>query len=257
MAADAKMADIMPKGHEDIYIGMPLKDFLQTKRDIKSGTEYMDWIDDGDSPWFKDPNNPRKVDWSRDNHKFVESSKDPIFNRGVTYLFGMHELDSVDLEGAISSRYPEKIKKVGAELIERAFSKWGTPDDILVIEHKLYPAGSEKRLQISYYKGDVGFGVGIPIKWSIPPCAKWNYYCRLMGREQYVMTFGMGVSSIKDSIKLGELSGKKLTKDGRKKLQLSLKVHSRRLLTEDEQDKLLKETGYFEILRQEMEKHRK
>ena len=225
---------VMPDGYENIYIGMPLIDFIKVRKNIKSGTNwFIETMDNGGLPWINDPNNPRKIDWNRDMHRFVENSSSQIFNLNTTYDFFQDKLDDISWTGVISSMFPGKIKKTSAEVMSYAFAKWGIPDDVLVLESKGYKEEKNYRLIMLYVKDGVRVYVGIPVKWEKRCVCEWKicideWFCRFMGKMQANQIFTMTIHSGK----------------------YTDNTWNGRVLPKTERDQILKETDYTATLEQ-------
>jgi len=134
---------IMPEGLENVYMDMPIKELLATRTNIKSGTTYDYCFSHGSlfCKWYKDPNNPNKLDQSFNTHLFKENFAFLFFD-AVWFSCGSDKLYALTVDGAITTRKKrEEFSKKRDEFVLYAVKKWGKPEQLLVGDEKFTRAG--------------------------------------------------------------------------------------------------------------------
>ena len=234
---------------------MPIKDFLKKRKQIKSPATFMEKLVDG--KWIIDPDDPKKLDWRKYDHSFKERPYNRIFNRDTEYFFlykgepplrlENQELTIIHLSGRIPAASTEKWRDASKELIHYVIDKWGGADKVWLLKSKEYEPGHEYQLVLYCKRGDnlnllnLHLIVRVPVKWESSCVGKrkiGKYWCVLKEKTQRNLSFFM-------TIKIANLQEKDI-------------IHSsENVLSKAEQDKILKEAGYFEILKQATDKHKK
>lgn len=131
---------MMPEGLENIYLEMPLTEFLRARKELKSGYSLKDCLNDGFMGTYAcgNANNPKRIEFSATtNHRFREKYDFLLWNTIYYDSFVSSEktkvLDRIEiLGGGISlcdvKDYPQKRDKSISYLLQ----KWGKPDRIMV-----------------------------------------------------------------------------------------------------------------------------
>lgn len=225
----------MPEGYEDIYIGMPLEDFLKARKAVKSGTGIEEVIFD-DVPLFTDPNNPSKPDLDKEKHWFQEPSGIQAFNVPTKYLFYKQKLHSVDWTGRFPAMFPNRVQKASVGVIKDAVKRWGSPKNIVVTEHLRNSGEKIYFLRFTFEKKDIWAGLGIPLKLEDNcPCKTGlcleSYFClarwQLLGNSELTMSI----------TRIGKYAKIEYPPNG-----------PDRVLVESERDTILRETGFHELI---------
>jgi len=187
---------VMPEGFADVYIGMPLADFLSTRKGVQSGTGVGDMIGEGVSTWFNDPNNPKMVDWGRGYHKFKEKSKHQIFNGLTVYSFSNRELSSISWGGMLAGGDKKQI----AAIFGYAVNKWGVPDDIAITED-IWSDGTHKYvLRVVFWRKETRINLDIPLRkdgdcYCRTTFCPEKYLCRLLRKYSQTDFFNLHMTT--------------------------------------------------------------
>ncbi|OGR50678.1 MAG: hypothetical protein A2049_10695 [Elusimicrobia bacterium GWA2_62_23] len=174
----------IPKGPENVYLGMPMSELLEVRHRLESGTDLLRPPDDQGmiGALLNDPNDPQKIDivavkaieanWPDSSHKwpvygysFKEKTGIPLLET-IYYHFPDQLLNSIWLGGYINTRkeikkYPQNRDKLLVYLMQR----WGKPDKVLVGEEVNYETGAHEcyAIELKWDKRDVSIYTKFPV----------------------------------------------------------------------------------------------
>lgn len=106
----------MPDGFADIYLGMPIEDFLAVRKNIQRFGFFTD---------------PKNIDVNNPEQMLLEKPvKHSIFDHAL-YVFRAGRLDAIALVGELKG---STIKGATERFITTSLSKWGEPSEMRVVE---------------------------------------------------------------------------------------------------------------------------
>lgn len=122
--------EVSSKEPSDIYLGMPLRDFIKAKPKIRSGTTFWDCFEYSHPlcQWIMDPNNIKRVKEKDLKYRFGGFH----FKEKIRYPFNeAHYLFSEEKPYLSDVRFEDTIGIIDfREHIRFALKKWGKPDSV-------------------------------------------------------------------------------------------------------------------------------
>jgi len=239
----------MPEGLENVHLGMPIKELIATRKNIKSGTTFNYCFNFGRLPfckWYKDPNDPKRLDITLhefpgfNSHLFKENY-DFLFFDTVWFSCSSRDFDVLIIDGGINTRkkrreYPKKRD----EFILYAIKKWGRPDQLLVGDEKFSGTGRH-----DYYSITMNWRKGGTIIHAEFPLAVEEYFKSLSMTEKSLNAL-RNIADNYPEVRI-KIEPSKFTPGTFPYIYMP-----RRIVNKEETDKLLKSIGFDKLLKRAM-----
>jgi len=237
---------VIPKGLENVYLDMPIKELVLARKNIKSGNIFDYCVSDGPlfCKWYKTPynHNPENTGQSPNNHLFKENY-DFLFFDMVWFGCSSTNLHNIGLEGDINTQKKQReFPKNRDEFILYAIKTWREPDQLFVSDQKVTRTGRH-----DYYSITMNWiRVGIAIHAEFP-LAVDEYFKSISMTEKPLNTLS-DITTNYPKVRIDMLSG------GPNAGPFLDIYKPRQIVNKKETDKLLKSIGFDELLKRALAK---